>query len=47
MTLREAYRVLYAHQEWRKDRSDVATDPKKLSEAIEVILRYVEMGIGE
>lgn len=47
MTLREAYRVLKAHQEWRKDRSDVATDPKRLSEAIEIILKYVEAGISE
>ena len=47
MSIREAYKVLREHQEWRKDRSDVATDPKKLSEAIDVVLRYVEAGISE
>jgi hypothetical protein len=47
MTIREAYRTLREHQKWRLDQSDVATDPKKLTEAIEVILNYVEMGVGE
>lgn len=47
MKIREAYRILSDHQEWRKDRSDVATDPRKLSGAIDLILRYVEAGISE
>lgn len=47
MTIREAYRILRDHQKWRLDQSDVATDPKKLTEAIEVILGYVEAGISE
>jgi hypothetical protein len=47
MSIREAYKILNDHQEWRKGRSDVATDPKKLSESIDVVLKYVEAGISE
>ncbi len=47
MTIREAYRILKAHQEWRVGETSEITNAGMLSEAIEVVLKYVEMGIGE
>ena len=41
MTLTEALQILYAHQIWRRGGDAPATDPKKLTTAIEIILRDV------
>lgn len=47
MTIREAYRILASHQEWRLGKAAVGPIASRLTEAIDVVLKYVEAGISE
>jgi len=42
MKLSEAVEILETHQVWRLGAIDEPTDPRRLTEAIEIVLYYVK-----
>lgn len=41
MTLKQALKILKHHQKWRKGADTEMTDPKKLTEAIEIAINLL------
>ncbi len=42
MTLKEAVKILEAHNIWRRGSDDEPTDPKQLGIAIDVIVKHLK-----
>lgn len=42
MTIKQAYKVLKHHAEWRQGRNSEMLEPAQLTKAIEVVLAYLK-----